>query len=453
MQRMSGTTDDFSANLENSWDVMKSLANFGEARKYGGPGVTRTLAPEETISRAKRLMRAVGVTRVGDITGLDRIGIPTFISVRPKDMGPGISYYNGKGVTKADSEAGAMMEAIERYSGERFIGPARIASCRDLRDAREKFVSPDQLIAPRLTSVDDDTPLEWLPGNDLISGSTFLVPLNYVICPYGIRPCQAVTYSSSNGLASGNTIEEATCHAICEVVERDASALACGELYLLPKVIKAMGLPLTDSRSLHHHLINLATIPDSAKIMVEQVRNAGLEIYVRDVTSDIEICSIDCTIIDHRGFDGSTVAHGGTGTHPHSTIALTRAISEAAQSRLSHIQGGREDLADVVQARVPHLDPSHPTEADWQIPFASLTSQENWDIRDDIRQLLTMIVRAGFDRVISVNLTQPSIGIPVVRIIIPGAETWSVFNLHTKRGEFGPRMRQLLQKGVSKCVN
>ena len=57
------------------------------------------------------------------MTGLDRVGIPNFMTVRPHDLGPGISYYNGKGTTRADAYAGAMMEAIERHAGERYDGP------------------------------------------------------------------------------------------------------------------------------------------------------------------------------------------------------------------------------------------------------------------------------------------------------------------------------------------
>jgi YcaO-like protein with predicted kinase domain len=54
------------------------------------------------------------------VTDLDRVGIPNFMAVRPHDRGPGISYYNGKGTTRADAYAGAMMEAIDRHAGERY---------------------------------------------------------------------------------------------------------------------------------------------------------------------------------------------------------------------------------------------------------------------------------------------------------------------------------------------
>ena len=91
--------------------------------KYSTAGVERSVAPRATIRRARAVLDTIGVTKVADVTGLDRAGIPNFISVRPDDLGPGISYYNGKGMTRADARAGALMEAIERHAGEHYDGP------------------------------------------------------------------------------------------------------------------------------------------------------------------------------------------------------------------------------------------------------------------------------------------------------------------------------------------
>ena len=50
-----------------------------------------------------------------------------------------------------------------------------------------------------------------------------LVPAQLALSKYSAKPpamC-AFPYSHTNGLASGNVIEEAACHALCEVIERD----------------------------------------------------------------------------------------------------------------------------------------------------------------------------------------------------------------------------------------
>ena len=78
----------------------------------------RALAPEETLSRIDSKMPAAGITRVADITNLDRVGIPVFSSIRPMAEKGAISVYNGKGATPTEAKVSAMMEGIERYSGE-----------------------------------------------------------------------------------------------------------------------------------------------------------------------------------------------------------------------------------------------------------------------------------------------------------------------------------------------
>jgi len=43
----------------------------------------RSKPPEETLKSARKVAGAAGITRVADITGLDRLGIPVFTSMRP----------------------------------------------------------------------------------------------------------------------------------------------------------------------------------------------------------------------------------------------------------------------------------------------------------------------------------------------------------------------------------
>src|SRR3979490_780000 len=122
--------------------------------KYSSSGVERSVRPSATIRRARGVLDIIGVTKVADVTDLDRVGIPNFMTVRPHDLGPGISYYNGKGTTRADAYAGAMMEAIERHAGERYDGPVIDASHYNLRRQRA-CVDPLEIripIGPATTS-------------------------------------------------------------------------------------------------------------------------------------------------------------------------------------------------------------------------------------------------------------------------------------------------------------
>ncbi len=78
----------------------------------------RSTTAEETLRRVEPLTKKAGITRVADITRLDRIGIPVFSSIRPEAGTGAISVYNGKGLTETQARVSAIMEGIERYSAE-----------------------------------------------------------------------------------------------------------------------------------------------------------------------------------------------------------------------------------------------------------------------------------------------------------------------------------------------
>lgn len=413
------------------------------APKHAPYGVVRTIPPSETIKKITPLMPLIGVTRVAEVTQLDRVGIPNFMSVRPRDSGPGISYYNGKGVTRTAAKAGAMMEAIERYSGERCDLP--IIYCDYSEIIRHgPAVDPRQLLVPQVRKYQATLKLEWVEGFDLISRVPTYVPLNAVVCPYEAPPEKILYYASTNGLASGNTIEEALCHALCEIVERDALAISLTALELAPavrEVLLSVGLkPRSLARSGRERfpLVSLDNLPQAATLLVQKLRAAGLRIYLRDITSTAGIPTLDCTIVEN-----DNLVHGGCGTHPDARVALTRALSEAAQSRVACIQGGREDLPEVVRPRSA-FDPDEIYGGGEMRAFSSIRSYEHDRVDQDVRFLIRRLKQAGFRQAVALDLTRPEVGVPVVRVVVPEAEAWTVFHLHTERGVFGPRVAKAL---------
>jgi ribosomal protein S12 methylthiotransferase accessory factor len=46
------------------------------------------------------------------------------------------------------------------------------------------------------------------------------------------------------------------------------------------------------------------------------------------------------------------------------------------------------------------------------------------DLLKDIEQVITILKSHGYERLIAVDLTLPEIGIPMVRIIVPGMEAF-----------------------------
>src|SRR6202140_3527699 len=104
-------------------------------------GTHRTVAPSETLARVRPHMARMGIPRLGNITGLDRIGIPVAIAVRPNSRSVSVS--QGKGLELPQAMASALMEACEGFHAEE-IGPCRCAAYREL-GATETVVDPASL--------------------------------------------------------------------------------------------------------------------------------------------------------------------------------------------------------------------------------------------------------------------------------------------------------------------
>ncbi|KJC61216.1 hypothetical protein UP10_10125 [Bradyrhizobium sp. LTSPM299] len=412
--------------------------------KYSAAGVERSVKPAATIRRARAVLDIIGVTKVADVTDLDRIGIPNFTAVRPYDAESGISYYNGKGITRDQAHAGALMEAVERHAAEWYDGPITAASHANLRH-QSACVDPFDIHVPMVRGYSENLRLEWAQGFDLIGRCPAYVPVNCLLAPYRPFLAALLFYSSTNGLASGNTRIDALCHALCEVIERDTTALAMAGSLVGPAVAATLSEIGFDgghsSEPVGAPLISLRGLPRQAAALVRKMQRAGLEVELRNLTSAVGIPTIDCIVTERDGPAGVAIAYGGAGTHPDARIALTRALTEAAQSRLTGIHGGREDIPDYAPAVAhPLPEPGHPT-----ISFSDIPSREHASVNEDVEFIVDRMRDAGFDQAVTFDLTRAEVGIPVVRVVVPRAESWTLFIEHGGRASLGPRaLRQII---------
>lgn len=364
----------------------------------------RALPPEETLEIVEKKMPAAGITRVADITNLDRIGIPVFTSIRPTAERGAVSVYNGKGATPTEAKVSAIMEGIERYSAEIRDQDLMVSRFSELKD---NALNPADLILPR--GSDPNAEIPWVRGYDLISDEEILVPANAVFHP--MPPTYTRLFrTNTTGLASGNQLEEAIFHGLAEVVERDAWSIS--------EYIKSMG-PLL-----------LYKGDGLAGSLLERFKSAEVEVYVRDITSDIEIPTFAAVSDDVRLRDPALL-NAGMGTHTDPEVALLRALTEVAQSRLTQIHGAREDTVGADFRRMMGYDRMKRLNKHWfeyasTEDFSSVRSFDSDDFLEDIRYMLDRIQAAGFERAIVVDLTAPEIGVPVVRVIIPGLEISAV---------------------------
>jgi ribosomal protein S12 methylthiotransferase accessory factor len=117
----------------------------------------------------------------------------------------------------------------------------------------------------------------------------------------------------------------------------------------------------------------------------------------------------------------------GYGCHPARQIALLRALTEAAQVRLTVISGLRDDLRRDSYEQL--LDPDKIAAIRQRI-FSSTAARHFHDVPDyngetleqDVEWELQCMGTVGVRRVVMVDLTKPEFRLPVVRVIVPGLE-------------------------------
>jgi YcaO-like protein with predicted kinase domain len=292
-------------------------------------GTVRARSAEETLARIKPRIPKFGITRVASVTGLDVLGVPVWMAVRP--LARSLTVSQGKGITDDLAYISAVMESIEMHHAEHWdaVGP-EVSLGDAFQDKR--FASPAALSLRSDAKVTEATTVTWVEGHDLVSGEKKYLPKELLDLDFRMkRGKRPVFLSSSNGLASGNTRTEAIVHGLCEVIERDQSCLWQIEQSLAG-----------DPRA---RMVKLDTIEDPiCRQQVELCRRANLDVWVWYCTYDIAVPVFACTIADRGNATFYPQRASGYGCHPVATIALSRAITEAIQSRLTHISGVRDDV-------------------------------------------------------------------------------------------------------------
>jgi ribosomal protein S12 methylthiotransferase accessory factor len=303
------------------------------------------------------------------------------------------------------------MEAVELWHAERVMTPLKLASAEDMR-AEHRIADVELLPRARRSAFEFATRILWTEAEDLLGGGAVWVPHELVSADYTLPlpPGSGCFQSNTNGLAAGNQRLEAISHALCEVVERDARTL--------------WRMRPTEASS--ERLLDLDSIDDAdCRDVLERLLAAGLRVRVWDITTDVGIASFVCIVMGDHVSDVDP--EYGSGSHPVRSIALLRALTEAAQARNTYINGARDDyLPDWYSHAARSLRRQHferfLAPAAPQRAFAHVPSFESSSIEADLRWMLARLRSAGIQQVAVVNLTREALGIPVVRVIVPGLE-------------------------------
>lgn len=352
------------------------------------------------------------------IEGLDVIGIPIWIAHRPPSTT--ISVTAGKSLDPMMAAVGAIIEGIEFWASEHPSPHARLCSYDALATSKDNVAGEllplQSYPLARDNVLDQWTPLYWELASKVGKEGFVWMPSNMIWLKDRVVQQFLDVQQSSNGLASGVTVEDAVLQGLYEVVERDGWTIN----YF---VRDSLGIPPTK--------IPLLGLPPEIEWTVQVIRKAGLYPFLFDCTQpDIGIPVIGCALF---GRDGVGL-FGGYGCHMNARVAAQRALLESVQSRLCFISGARDDLYRrdfLVMKRqsseklIRELEALEPIEPDWD-KFALCFSQITFaDTAQELSFLRVMLENFGIDKLYYKVLAKEEFGrqsLVVVKVIAPQLE-------------------------------
>lgn len=300
-------------------------------------GTVRARVPHETWANLVPLLPRYGITRVARLTGLDYLSMPVWTAIRPASQT--LTATQGKGASDELAKISAVMEGIELWHAEQSLRTVLRAPAAGLDLPYPLAALPLKTTLPGVEGL----LLDWVAGTGILSRRHTPVPLG-LVQRAAARPMWEpdLFRTSSTGLACGNTRDEALLHALYEVIERDA--------LFTDQLAEGAGRTLIDPASVRD--------PYCRRLLL-QLFGAGATVELSSVDNgyDIPVC------LAYLWSEDYPVTFAGSGCHSEPHIALSRAITEAAQSRLTCIAGTRDDLPSheaVFDAAVParpHISP------------------------------------------------------------------------------------------------
>jgi oxazoline/thiazoline synthase len=337
----------------------------------------------------------------------------------------------GKGMTDEQARTGALLEALERYSGvfqgdecrirssyralgDRAIHPNACALYSDRQYARRdewnKIGSQFSVVPNRFDEMAD---VDWTPVWSFGERDFKYLPTAYLYYGYPTRdPEMADCWSDSNGNAAGNTLEEAILHGFFEIVERDAVAIWW---------YNRLSRPAVDLDSFDDPYIQRC---------VDTYSRIGRQLWALDLTNDFGIPVF--VAISRRTQEAPEEITLGFGAQFDPHAALLRAISEMNQflPAVSGPQGpdGARQYAYADQAAISWWKSASVENQPYLIPNRSLRPRkaqeygayESYDQLVDVMNCVLTAQRMGMDTLV-LDQTRPDVGVHVAKVIVPGA--------------------------------
>ena len=409
-------------------------------RAVSNSGGTRTVAPEVTLAKYRHLVSPVS----GVVTWLKRTtdDADSWLHVYWAGSNLGMrsrtlsslrrslrSKSAGKGSTREQSEASALCEALERYSGcfhgdeirarrrftefaggEEAIHPNEVQLFSDTQLDNAQRINakghPYNIVPPRLGP---DAEIDWTPVWSLTQQRHRLLPTSmlYSMAPEQRGPAKLI--ADSNGCAAGNTLEEAILQGFYELAERDAFAIWW---------YNRLQVPAVDLSGFDDDYLASAT---------DYYGRYGRDLWMLDVTSDIGIPAF--VALSRRPNGETEDIIYGAGAHADPGIAALRAICELNQCLTWLPRPGSRDGRPMIDdplalwwwktarlADCPWLSPAQNVPPVQRSQYPAIESE---DLREDVEHCRSLVEARGMEFLV-LDQTRPDVGMPVVRVIVPG---------------------------------
>ena len=409
-------------------------------KTHSNSGGARTVAPEVTLAQYRHLVSPIS----GVVTWLSRTTdeADSWLHVYWAGSNPGMrsrslsslrrslrSKSAGKGSTREQSRVSALCEAVERYSGvcrgdeirirkrfsdfakgEEAIHPndAQLFSDNQLDNAKSINAKghPYNIVPARL---DPDSELDWTPVWSLTHQRHRYLPTSMLYSMPAEQRGPADLIADSNGCAAGNTLEEAILQGFYELTERDAFAIWW---------YNRLRVPAVDLSSFDDEYLASAS---------DHYARYERDLWMLDVTSDIGIPTF--VALSNRPNAQTEDIIYGAGAHADPRIAALRAICELNQCLTWLPHPGRREGRPTIDDPLAlwWWKTARLSDCSWLVPAAGeppcKASQypviESTDTREDVEYCRALVEAKGMELLV-LDQTQPDIGMPVTRVIVPG---------------------------------
>lgn len=341
------------------------------------------LLPRDRDADVPAWARAIGVTRVARVTGLDRCGVEVACAIRP--AGQLLQVSNGKGATFRDAKASALSEALELWTSEN-VDASRLHWL--IEEPTEAFWPGEFIGGVDAVPRDRTVAQPWVEAERLDRRGRVFIPASHVWCPptgsvsVGLR----TTSFTANGLAAHIDATRARWHGLFELLEREALCRTFPDGWTGEHI---------EARSLRFRHERIAAL-----------ESLGMRVHVVDATPVRWPIPIVAVLIADRDTRAPPLA-AGYACRRTGAEAAEAAFLEACQSRLTEIHGAREDVAQE-RVEVP----------DWLLegrrPRRDVSRLPTW--RGGMPQLLRALGVAAA----AVDLSPAHTPLSVQRVFIPG---------------------------------